>query len=166
MNKKWIVLAASLLLTGCAPAQELTVDTSRADAESVEFNYVKKLTDSDKKLYECILPQELSDSLAQETVSFDEQIRNSKNIGTVPAVDGKDEIGIYQLEIRQTKDRPYRHLELDTGNGGSVCFSGEIGDSESEGYVVIDDSLRAGFDSLVKSLDAVVSSAPVEIRNN
>lgn len=167
MNKKMIVLMASLLLTGCANSgEQLTVDTTRAEADAVEFNYVKKLVDSDNLRYECIVPQEITGDLMQEAVSFDEKIRNSGNVEAVQAVDGRNGIGIYQLTIKQAGERNYRHLSLDPADGGSVYFSGEIGETALEGYVTIGDDLREDFHSLTQDLDAIIASASVEIRNN
>ena len=167
MKKKLIWALTALLLTGCNQSKSsFKVDKTRADAEKITLNYVKRLSDPEKHLYECIKPQELQADLKLKIVDFDEKVRNAKQVKTSPAKDGQNVTGIYCLSITQQKGRRNRNLLLNPKDGGSVLFSGEIGTTKFDGYLSVTSDLSGDFQSLVSGLSTVADGAEVEIRNN
>ncbi len=160
-----LFLLSVLLLVGCSNGKgKLDIVTTPSDADNVTLDYVKGQVENKTNAYEKIKMQTLNDTLKASVVSFDEKVRKADNIKSVEALDGASKVGIYQIKIHQNHEKAIRYLSLNQTDF-SVTFSGEIGDTSYNAYLVVTDELKTEFSSLVSALDAIVKTAETEIAN-
>ncbi len=153
------------MLAGCGRQDlEKRIDTTKSEAKVINFNLVEKAVENKINLYQCRKTKTIDGELREQILSFDERVRQSKSLISKEVLLGNPRLGIYQLCLKENKDKENRYLNLDFENK-AVTFQGDLNtDKNIEYQAKVKDELSEPFNAIARSLKAIADSSETEER--